>query len=132
MRRLTGGFSLDVQLRVGSLGVIAATAAYRDAGPWLDEVLALVDGNRRLMAELLAEHVPAARYVPPEGTYLAWIDCRALGLEAEPADWFLERGRVALGPGLNFGAPGAGHVRVTMATSPELLTEIVARMRAAL
>ncbi|HXM56521.1 MAG TPA: aminotransferase class I/II-fold pyridoxal phosphate-dependent enzyme [Candidatus Dormibacteraeota bacterium] len=131
-RQLTGAFSSDFLARVGSLGVIATTAAYRDGGPWLDEALTLIDANRQLLAELLAEHVPAARYVPPEGGYLAWIDCRPLHLQTEPADWFLERGRVALGAGPAFGDPGAGHVRLTMATSPALLTEIVGRMRAAL
>jgi cystathionine beta-lyase len=132
MRRLTGAFSQDFLERVGSLGVIAATAAYRDGSPWLDDTLAVIDANRRLMTTLLAERIPAARYVPPEGGYLAWIDCRDLGLEAEPAEVFLQHGRVALGAGPNFGAAGSGHVRVTMATSPELLTEIVDRMRTAL
>jgi cysteine-S-conjugate beta-lyase len=46
-------------------------------------------------------------------------------------DFFLKRGRLALGPGPNFGSPGRGHVRITMATTEEILREIVERMRAA-
>jgi cysteine-S-conjugate beta-lyase len=131
MRALVGRLSEDVLFRVGSLGIIASIAGYRDGGPWLDELLAVVDHNRRLMGSLLAGRLPGARYVAPEGGYLAWIDCRDLGLDAEPVDVFRERGRVALGPGPTFGPPGAGHVRVTMATSPEILEEIVDRMRTA-
>lgn len=131
MRRLVGRLSHDVVERVGSLGIAATTAAYRDGGTWLDEVVTVVDGRRRLLAGLLRERLPAVCHVPPEGGYLAWVDCRELGLAGEPADVFLERGRVALGPGPAFGPPGAGHVRITMATSAEILEEIVERMRAA-
>ena len=59
-------------------GVRATTAAYRDGGPWLDDAVAYLDGNRALLARLLAEHLPEIGYRPPEGTYLAWLDCRAL------------------------------------------------------
>jgi cystathionine beta-lyase len=60
------------------LGVRASTAAYRDGGPWLAEVVDYLDGSRLLLAELLRQQLPAIRYQPPEGTYLAWLDCRAL------------------------------------------------------
>ncbi|MEW1749927.1 MalY/PatB family protein [Streptomyces angustmyceticus] len=114
------------------LGIIAHTAALRDGGDWLDAVRGGLDDNRRLLASLLAEHLPAVRYHPAEGTYLAWLDCRPLGLGDDPAAVFLDRGRVALSPGPGFGTGGAGHVRLNLATSPELLTEAVRRMAAAL
>jgi cystathionine beta-lyase len=131
MRGLVGRLSEDVMFRVGSLGIIASIAAYRDGGPWLDELLEVLDDNRRLMGRLLADRLRGARYVPPEGGYLAWIDCGGLDLDGEAAEVFRTRGRVALGPGPTFGPQGAGHVRVTMATSAEILAEIVERMRAA-
>ena len=112
--------------------MIASVAAYRDGGGWLDELLAVLDRNRNLMSTLLAERLPGIVYRPPEAGYLGWLDCRALGLPQEPVDRFLERGRVALTAGLRFGSQGSGHVRVTMATSREILAEIVERMRAAL
>ncbi|MEU6329874.1 aminotransferase class I/II-fold pyridoxal phosphate-dependent enzyme [Streptomyces sp. NPDC047049] len=114
------------------LGIIAHTAALRDGGDWLDAVLRGLDDNRRLLGGLLAERLPAVRYRPAAGTYLAWLDCRALGLGDDPAAVFLARGRVALSPGAGFGTGGAGHVRLNLATSPELLTEAVRRMAAAL
>ncbi|KUO18295.1 MalY/PatB family protein [Streptomyces dysideae] len=114
------------------LGIIAHTAALRDGTDWLDALLAGLDDNRRLLADLLAEQLPAITYRPGDGTYLAWLDCRALGLGDDPADVFLHRGRVALSSGVPFGTGGTGHVRLNLATSPELLTEAVRRMAAAL
>ncbi|HVC84111.1 MAG TPA: aminotransferase class I/II-fold pyridoxal phosphate-dependent enzyme [Solirubrobacteraceae bacterium] len=112
-------------------GIIAQVAALRHGGRWLDDLLGGLDANRRLLAELLAEHLPAVRYRRPQGTYLAWLDCRALSLPDDPAAVFLERGRVALNSGSSFGTGGAGHVRLNLATSAEILGEAVARMASA-
>ncbi|WP_328477019.1 aminotransferase class I/II-fold pyridoxal phosphate-dependent enzyme [Streptomyces sp. NBC_00377] len=114
------------------VGVLAHTAALREGTGWLDALLAGLDDNRRLLCGLLAEHLPGVGHRPGEATYLAWLDCRALGLGDDPAAVFLERGRVALSPGLDFGTGGAGHVRLNLATSAEILTEGVRRMAAAL
>ncbi|GAA0485303.1 aminotransferase class I/II-fold pyridoxal phosphate-dependent enzyme [Streptomyces stramineus] len=113
------------------LGVVAHVAALLHGGDWLDAVLAGLDDRRRLLAELLARHLPEVRYVPPEATYLAWLDCRRLGLGDDPAAVFLERGRVALTGGMPFGTGGAGHARLNFATSREILTEAVRGMAAA-
>ena len=122
----------DLADRAGLLGVIAAEAAFADGDPWLDAVLARLDGNRALLADRLAAALPAVRWSPPEATYLAWLDCRALGLGEDPAAAFLARGRVALSRGLDYGPPGAGHVRLNFGTSPELVAEMVERMASAL
>ncbi|MEV7992022.1 aminotransferase class I/II-fold pyridoxal phosphate-dependent enzyme [Streptomyces sp. NPDC086077] len=114
------------------LGVLAHTAALRDGTAWLDALLAGLDENRRLLAASLAGLLPAVAYRPGDATYLAWLDCRALGLGDDPAEVFLRRGRVALNSGLPFGTGGAGHVRLNLATSPEIITEAVRRMAAAL
>ena len=128
VRRLPEGLSS----RAGNLGVIASIAAYQDGGPWLDDLLEVIDRNSHLLREQLAEHLPPIRMGPPQGGYLAWLDCRALNLPEEPVDFFLNRGRLALGAGPNFGAAGRGHVRITMATTEEILREIVERMRMAI
>lgn len=116
----------------GHLGAIAAEAAYRDGDEWLDAVLAVLDGNRALLAGLLAESLPEARHVPPRAGYLAWIDLSDYGLGADPAAPILERGRVAFSSGPMFGSGGEGHVRLNAGTSPELLAEAVRRMVAAI
>ncbi|MFF4802933.1 MalY/PatB family protein [Streptomyces sp. NPDC001351] len=114
------------------VGVIAHTAALTEGTAWLDALLSGLDDNRRLLTGLLAEHLPALSYRPGQATYLAWLDCRGLGLGEDPAQVFLERGRVALNSGIPFGTGGRGHVRLNLATSPEVITEGVRRMAAAL
>ena len=129
MHELANRMPEELIARVGNLGIIASRAAYRGAIAWLDGLLPVLDRNRRLMADLLREMLPGVRYFPPQGTYLAWLDCRRLNLPGEPVEVFLERGKVSLGPGPKFGSQGAGYVRVTMATSTGILREIVERMR---
>jgi cystathionine beta-lyase len=122
----------EAHWRAGYLGAVAAEAAFREGDAWLDEVLDTLDANRVRLGELLAEHLPEVGYRPPEASFLAWLDCRALGLGDDPAQAFLERGRVALSRGLDFGAQGAGFARLNLGTDPERLEEAVMRMAAAL
>ena len=123
---------LEVTYGTGHLGAIAAVAAYQDGGAWLDDVVAIIDGNRRLLAELLALQVPEATYVPPQASYLAWIDLSACGLGDDPAAVLVERARVALSAGPTYGTGGAGFARLNIGTSPAILREIVDRIAGAL
>ena len=93
---------------------------------------AQLDENRTLLSGLLAEHLPGVGYAPPQASFLAWLDCRDLGLGDDPAAVFLEKGSVALGRGPDFGTEGHGFARLNMGTSPELLEEVVRRMASAL
>ncbi len=113
-----------------TLGILANTVAYEEGGPWLEETVSYLDGNRRHLADLLGRLLPDVGYIIPEGTYLAWLDCRLLGLE-NPAEFFLEQARVGLNDGAAFGPPGVGYVRFNFATSRPILTEIVERMAVA-
>jgi cysteine-S-conjugate beta-lyase len=113
-------------------GVRANTAAYRGGGDWLADAVGYLDGNRQLLASLLAQHLPDIRYQPPEGTYLAWLDCRGLsrkrGIEVSPAEFFAARARVLATDGAACGEAGRGHARLNFATPRPILTEIVRRM----
>jgi cystathionine beta-lyase len=113
------------------LGLLGSVAAFTQALPWLDAVVAQIDENRGLLARLLREQLPGIGYVPGSATFLAWLDCRGLGLGDDPAAAFLEHGRIALSPGTDFGVQGAGFARLNIGTSPELMTEAVRRMAAA-
>ncbi|OBH52867.1 MalY/PatB family protein [Mycobacterium sp. E2479] len=127
------------------LGVIAHAEAFRSGGDWLDATLQGLGENRTLLGELVAAHLPGVKYLWPQGTYLAWLDCRELGFDEEvtnglavvadlsgPARWFLDHARVALSSGHVFGTGGSGHVRLNFATSQAILTEAVSRMGRAL
>lgn len=122
----------EILYRIGHFGVLASIAAFREGGAWLDALLDHQARNGQLLTGLLNEHVPGARYVPPQASYLAWIDCTDLGIGPDPAAHFLKYGRVALASGLDFGEQGAYFARLTMGTSGELLREAVARMSRAL
>jgi cystathionine beta-lyase len=117
-------------LLASNLGLLGSVAAFSDGQPWLDAVIGQLDENRRLLAALLAERLPAVGYVPPEASFLAWLDCTALGLGDDPAAAFLARGKVALSPGPDFGAQGRGFARLNIGTSPELIADAVGRIAA--
>ncbi|MCA2218553.1 MalY/PatB family protein [Jidongwangia harbinensis] len=121
----------DTRWRTGHLGVLASVAAFRDGGPWLDQLLTTLAARRTQLGELLRDRLPMVRWHPPQATFLAWLDCTRLGQDNEPRDLFLERGRVAVEPGLRFGAAGAGHVRLNFGTGPAVLDEALARMAGA-
>jgi cystathionine beta-lyase len=115
-----------------TLGVIANTAAYTAGGEWLGDVVEYLDGNRRLLAELVAELVPGARMVMPEGTYIALIDFRAYGLEGDLGEWFRTNAHVAMTDGAACGTAGIGHARFVFALPRPLLREAIERIGAAL
>lgn len=114
------------------LGQYAAIAAYTEGRDWLATTTAELEARTRALPALLAEHLPDVRYTPGHASYLAWLDCRALGLGDDPSATFLERGRVLLSPGPAFGAGGAGFARLNIGTSEELVGEAVRRMASAL
>ena len=84
---------------------------------WLESVREVLDENRHALSDLLAAHLPDVRYTPPDATYLAWLDCRDLGLGDDPAVTFRERG-VELSPGPQFGVEGTGFVTSQLRDQP--------------
>jgi cystathionine beta-lyase len=124
-------FPPDVRWRTGHFGVIATVAAFTEGGDWLDRLLRHLDARRGQLGDLLAERLPAVRWHPPEATFLAWLDCCALGADNRARELFLERGRVAVEPGTRFGAAGAGFCRLNFGTSADILDQATAGMAAA-
>ncbi|HET8766903.1 MAG TPA: aminotransferase class I/II-fold pyridoxal phosphate-dependent enzyme [Pedococcus sp.] len=122
----------EVSHGASHVGVIAHRAAYLHGGAWLDALLAGLDENRRLLADLVAEQLPGVGYRVPEGTFLAWLDFSAVGLGDDPSAVLRERAKVALHPGPGFGTGGKGHARLNFGTSPDILREAVSRIAAAL
>lgn len=111
---------------VSVLSVLATLAAWRECDGWLSEAKATLARNRALVAEGLPKGM---RHHSPEATYLAWLDCRELELDADPAAFFLARADVLLSSGPDFGA--TGYVRLNFATSGPLVSEMLDRMRLA-
>ena len=112
-------------------GLTAAEAAYRHGGEWLDQALDYMKANRDYLHTYVNNNLPGISMTKPEGTYLAWLDCRAAGLD-DPAAFFLEKGRVAFNEGKAFGRGGAGFVRLNFGCPRAVLEDSLERMRAAL
>ena len=115
-----------------TLSMAAVRAAWTESQSWLDEALVYLRANRDHVAQYCRTHWPDIVHLPPEATYLAWLDMRALDLTPSPYDFFLNEARVALSDGKAFGDVGVGYVRLNFATSRALLDQILSRMSEAL
>jgi cystathionine beta-lyase len=120
-----------VQPTANVMGYTAMVAAYRDGGAWHEALLRYLEANRDYLVDYVSRHLSGVTMAKPEGTYLAWLDCRPGGI-ADPFTFFLEQARVAFNDGKLFGAPGDGFVRLNFGTPRVLLTEGLERMRTAL
>lgn len=94
----------------------AVTAAYNEGEQWLDEMLAYVEQNLEYALQYFSEHLPEVKPLRPDGTYLLWVDCRALGLDtAGIKDLMFKQAKVAFNEGSMFGTEGAGWLRINLA-----------------
>jgi cystathionine beta-lyase len=117
---------------VNVLGYTAGLAAYRDGQAWLDALLVYLEENRDYLLKYTTTHMPGIKCKQPEGTFLAWLDCRETSIPGNPHQFFLERARVALNDGATFGRGGEGFVRLNFGCPRATLTEALERMQAAL
>ena len=113
------------------VGAEAAWAAWMHAGDWLDAVVAHLERMRDLTKTLVREHLPGVAVHLPDATYLAWFDCSATAIAADPHGAFRAVG-VETSDGTTFGPGGAGHVRFNFATSSEMVEQMVRVMGSAL
>jgi cysteine-S-conjugate beta-lyase len=123
-----GGLVMWVNL----MGMVAALAAYRDGQEWLDQVLDYMEGNRDYLYEYVSSHLTRIHMVKPEGTYLAWLDCREAGILGNPCEFFVQTARVGFNDGTTFGKGGEGFVRMNFACSRALLDQALSQMKQAL
>ena len=118
--------------RASFLGAFASIAAFNEGQPWLSELMVQLDINRKLLLDLIAEKLPAARTHMPHCSYLQWIDFSGYKLDVEPVLHLAEKGKVGYSPGINFGPASANFVRLNFATSPAILEEAITRTARAL
>ncbi|MDO9050667.1 MAG: pyridoxal phosphate-dependent aminotransferase [Methylotenera sp.] len=95
--------------------LVAFEAAYSEGELWLDELLVYLKQTRDFVADYLTANLPQIRLVAPQGTYLLWLDCRALGIsDAELKHFFVHEAGVGLSPGILFGEAGSGFMRMNI------------------
>ena len=117
---------------VNILGQVAALAAFKEGQPWLDELLCYLQANRDILYQYVSRELPGIAMGLPEATYLAWLDCRQSGIQGSPHDFFLEKGRVAMNKGDDFGRNCEGFVRLNFGCPRSMLVEALERMKKAL
>jgi cysteine-S-conjugate beta-lyase len=132
MREALARLPEGIHDRVGHLGVMASVAAYTRGEQWLDELRDYLSATHDALPGLLAEHAPGVEAAHSRATFLAWLDFRDTPLANDPASLILERGRLSLLPGTDFGSVGAGFARLNVGTSHELVEESVRRIGQAL
>jgi cystathionine beta-lyase len=138
-RRLRGEFDEMIEkihLWHGNIfGNVALEAAYNNGEQWLDELLEYLSGNLKLISEVV-ERIPGIKLVKPEGTYLAWLDCRELPVDDNEINRFMvEKAKVGMNEGSTFGKNGAGFQRLnfgcprkTLATALENIEHTVNKL----
>jgi cystathionine beta-lyase len=110
------------------MGCEASITAWETGSDWTDQLLALLDRNRRHLFDRISADLPEVRMFLPESTFVAWLDLSAFDTGDHPARWLRHMTGVASGNGPNFGPAGEKHVRITFGTSAELLDEIAGRI----
>jgi cysteine-S-conjugate beta-lyase len=131
-KKLRGDFT---SLRMGILpgpnlfGYTALEAAYRYGDEWLEQVLDYLQQNLDFMLDYFANRIPRIKVIPPQGTYLVWLDCRELGLEdLELREFMRQKARVGLDDGFLFGKSGSGFQRMNIACPRSILEEALQRI----
>ncbi|MGN0073430.1 MAG: MalY/PatB family protein [Coriobacteriales bacterium] len=115
--------------QANTLGLVACQAAYEHGGPWLTALKEYLEGNWALLKRHLAEHAPHLCLVESQSTYLAWIDCRALGLYGRELRQLVEdEAGLWLDLGSMFGKDGDGFIRINIATQRSYLQRALTQL----
>jgi len=119
-------------LHVGAaspFGIVAFEAAYREGAAWLDGLLDYLEATRRFVREFLRQHLPRIRLVEPEGTFLLWLDCRAMELnDRELERFFVHQAGVGLSAGTIFGEQGSGFMRMNIAAPRSVIAQALEKI----
>ncbi|HSM97596.1 MAG TPA: PatB family C-S lyase [Gallionella sp.] len=109
--------------------IVAFEAAYRNGAPWLDDLLGYLEVTYRMVHTFLQQHLPLIRLTAPEGTYLLWLDCRAMGLDDKQLNrFFVQQAKVGLSPGIIFGEQGSGFMRMNIAAPRSVIAEALEKI----
>lgn len=107
----------------------AMLAAYMKSEAWLDQVIGYLKENIDTLRDFLRQRIPSVRLVEPEGTFLVWLDFRALGLDVKQlANFLVQDARIAGNPGHWFGREGAGFARINIACPRKVMLAALERL----
>lgn len=112
--------------------ITAFETAYREGEAWLDELLIYLRDTRDSVTAFLATHLPEIKIIQPEGTYLLWLDCRALDMtDAQLKHFFIHEAGVGMSPGILFGNEGSGFMRLNIGAPRRTILSVLEHIREA-
>jgi cysteine-S-conjugate beta-lyase len=112
-----------------AISMEAAFAAYSDGEEWMRQLIAYLQKNRDFLVSFIHSEIPQIKLFSPQATYLAWLDCRALGDELNPYEFFLSRAKIAFNDGSAFGKQGRGFIRLNFGCPMQTLEHALHRMK---
>ncbi|MEW5838882.1 MAG: PatB family C-S lyase [Pseudomonadota bacterium] len=113
--------------------LVATEAAYQHGAPWLEALMSYLAQTQDWVLDYCAQHLPKIRALRSEGTFLMWLDCRALGLDdASLQRLLVEKARVGLSPGTLYGQGGEGFMRLNLGAPRSLIEQAMQRIKQAL
>ena len=110
-------------------GIAAAEAAFRYGEDWLRQLIAYLQGNLSFMTSRIEKRMPQVDLIQPQGTYLAWLDCRHIGItQPELKDSMIYKAKLGIEEGMPFGAKEPGYFRLNFACPRATLQEALERL----
>lgn len=112
--------------------IVAFEAAYREGASWLDDLLDYLAATYEFVRTFLRQHLPLIKLTASEGTYLLWLDCRAMGLnDQQLRQFFVQQAGVGLSPGIIFGEQGSGFMRMNIAAPRNVINGALEKIASA-
>lgn len=132
-KQLLQGISRTGYSQLNTMGLAAAQSAYEHGANWLAQLRVYLQGNLTLVRSFLQQHLPQIKLVEPQGTYLVWLDCSALGLAQPKLDELIvNKAKLWLDSGTMFGTEGTGFQRINIACSRTVLTQALTQLKEAI
>ena len=128
--KITRALEINETGMISPFAIEALTAAYNEGAEWLDALNAYLWENYLALHDYFARNLPQFPVLPLEGTYLAWIDCRAAGMSSDALSaQLLDKGRLHVNSGAMYGVAGEGFIRLNIACPRKLLNDGLERLK---
>jgi cystathionine beta-lyase len=132
LQKLNGVFDSLHMLQCNPFSIAAFEAGYRHGGDWVVAMMDYVRGSRDFVLGFVEQQLPEIRVLDPQGTYLLWLDCRALGLDdAGLKQFMVEQAGVGMNPGITFGSQGSGFMRLNLGSPLRVIRQAMEQIEVA-
>jgi cystathionine beta-lyase len=132
-KRFKQGIDCTGYSQLNTMGLAAAQSAYEHGADWLAQLRVYLQGNLIFVRDFLQQHLPQIKLVEPQGTYLVWLDCSALGrTQPQLDDLIVNKAKLWLDSGTMFGPEGAGFARINIACPRAVLAQALKQLKEAI